>query len=97
MPTVFVTVERVLEGMTTKPDVIRYDVNTHETSAALGETYHTLDPWVASLCNRAMALEQPIALTWRDTRYGKQITHVRLMKDGQTAFAHLLAADRKRA
>lgn len=40
--------------------------------------YQTWNPWLASLCQRAQDLNQPITLWTRDTKYGPEIIRAEL-------------------
>lgn len=94
MPVEYCTVDRVLESATVKPDVTRFDVNVTSLRGTLGTSYETIDPWVASLCARVAETKEPIALTWCDSKYGKQIIEARTLKANERAFHRQLAADR---
>ena len=96
MPTEFCTVDRVLETDTARPGLTRYDVNVTSLTGTLGTSYETVDVWVAARCQRARDRREPVALTWKESRFGKQIVEVRGLKIGEGAFDRQLAADRRK-
>ena len=63
-------------------------------SEGMGRLWFTWDPWIASLCQRAIATNQAVYLSWRETRYGLRLDQVRLLAEGEVAFERQLKADR---
>jgi hypothetical protein len=79
MPTDVIQIARVDATATTRPDLTRYLVTGTYADARLGGFQaYTLDAFQAALCERAGLTHQCVAVTWRDSRYGKDLVEVEL-------------------
>lgn len=78
MPIQVMTVERVDPCTTVNPSVTSYLVFGADTTTALGLQVQTICAWRAALCSRALETQQPIRVTWADSRYGKKLVEVEL-------------------
>jgi hypothetical protein len=73
MPTDLVTIVRVQQFDTRIPGLHRYTIDADEVGTGAIKQYGTINAWLASLCDRA---REPVQVTWKDSRFGKDIVQV---------------------
>jgi hypothetical protein len=61
------------------PYLTKFDVNADDAQ------YGTFDPFVASLCEQAGKQKFLVEVTWRDTRYGREIVRGGARKSEEAA------------
>lgn len=79
MPLCLISVDRVDETATVKPHCTRFIVSG--TTIALPSEavqYETVDRWRASVCERARETGQLVKVTWRDSRFGRELVDVEI-------------------
>lgn len=53
--------------------------------SSLGLQVDTINPWFASLCQRAKETGQPIHVEWRETKWGRDLLRAELVREEQIA------------
>jgi hypothetical protein len=79
VPTEIIEVAQVFGAPTRKPGCTLFVVTGH--TLGLPSTtvqYGTLNRWKASLCERAKETGQPVQVTWKDGRVGRDLVEVEL-------------------
>lgn len=82
MPLELVSVERVEDVPTSKAGCTRFLVVAH-TLAMPSQLvrYQTLNPWLASLCERAGETGQFVQVQWQSFRFWRELVDVELIAD----------------
>lgn len=77
VPVELVNVDRIDSTTTNVPDCRRFLI-TGTTVAFPSQTvqYLTVNPFRASLCERAKAKGQTVQVTWNDSRWGRELVNV---------------------
>ncbi len=75
LSTVTLTIFRVTESKTRTPGVRAFLIEGDTPQGRLVQV-QTIDPWRATLCDRARQTHQPITVQYEETRYGKTIRKV---------------------
>ena len=71
----------------------KYDVTAElPPGSSWAPTFETFDPLKATLCDRARIKGWSVQIGWKDSRYGREIVTVELVKE--TARVEVEAADR---
>ena len=73
MPRDRIRVERVDEFVTRKPGVTQFIIEA-ETDRGFTQQYETVNPYLASLCDRSK--DKWIDIVWRDSRFGRQVVDI---------------------
>lgn len=70
-------VRQMFETPTRHAGPTRYEISLFAADAHVPHTLvTTIDPWKASLCQRAIALSAPSLVTWRKTKYGHELVSI---------------------
>lgn len=88
MPSVVIHVDRVDTTTTYVAGVQSHVVTGWHTDGTLGGfAAETANDLAASLCQRAKELDRPVAVVWKDGRYGKQLVTVAIVERAVSAVA----------
>jgi hypothetical protein len=79
MPTDIVTVHRVFSMPTRRPGWTQFLITGHTVAyPSTTEQYSTVNPFQASLCERAKETQLPVQVTWKDSRWGRDMVAVEI-------------------
>lgn len=72
---------------------MRHEITLMATAPQVHDTIvSTLNPWAASLCERAKALGARVSVGWKDSRFGPELVTATLLTNPPQSIADVQAA-----